>query len=261
MTNLTSSLESFIRGEVEQKGLAIMGHIICGYPSFDANWEILEEMEIAGVSLVELQFPFSEPIADGPLFLKANQESIENGTRLADCFAFMGRASKRFNFKILMMGYYNTVFKTGEEEFCCLLQAHGATGLIIPDLPLEEADVLLQQCDKYGLSLIPLIAPTSTYARKKQILKNSSGFVYAVARKGVTGAKTEFSQNLDEYLKEIRNLSSVPVAVGFGLSRKADIDYLKGKAEIAIIGTAVLKTYLEKGRTGVRKFFASLRVS
>ena len=105
-------LEKHITARVKEKGIAVMGHIVCGYPSLDANWEILEEMEAAGVDVVEMQFPFSEPIADGPVFLSANQESLSQGTKIADCFSLMRKASDGFSFKILMMGYYNTIFKT-----------------------------------------------------------------------------------------------------------------------------------------------------
>ena len=251
-------LEEYIRNRVKQKGIALMAHIVCGYPSFDADWEILEEMESAGVDVVEMQFPFSEPIADGPLFLKANQASIDSGTKLADCFTFMKKASEIFSFKILMMGYYNTVFKTGEEKFCSLLKEHGACGLIVPDLPLEEDEELVKVCDGHELSLIRLVAPTNTKERIEQILNNAKGFVYAVARKGVTGASTDFSMGVKEYFSLLKKTSSVPVAVGFGISQKRDLDYLRGKVDMAVMGTAVLKTYLADGRNGVSNFFKSL---
>jgi tryptophan synthase alpha chain len=258
-TNKEKMLEEYIRDRVKKKGIALMAHIVCGYPSFDANREILEEMEEAGVDVVEVQFPFSEPIADGPLFLKANQASIDKGTKLADCFAFMKEASQRFSFKVLMMGYYNTIFKTGEEKFCALLKENGGCGLIVPDLPLEEDGELVKACDGHGLSLIRLVAPTNTRDRIKQILKNAKGFVYAVARRGVTGASTDFCADMEDYFSLLKKTSPVPIAVGFGISRKQDLDYLRGRADMAVIGTAVLKTFLSEGREGLRKFFQSLK--
>jgi tryptophan synthase alpha chain len=254
-------LEEHIRKAVQEKGLALMGHIVCGYPSFEANWEILEEMESAGVDVVEMQFPFSEPIADGPLFLAANQESLSKGTILDGCFDLMQKASGQFSFKVLMMGYYNTVFKKGEEEFCRRMQDTGGSGLIIPDLPIDEADTLLDYCSQYNLSFIRLVAPTNKPERIKQILSNASGFIYAVARKGVTGAQTEFSEDMERYLSLLRENSQVPIAVGFGISQKSDLDYLRGKVEMAVVGTALLKTYLADGRKGLNQFFQQLRNS
>ncbi|MFC1585587.1 tryptophan synthase subunit alpha [Fibrobacterota bacterium] len=251
-------LEEHIRSRVNEKGIALMAHIVCGYPSFEANWEILEEMESAGVDVVEMQFPFSEPIADGPLFLKANQESLDKGTKLADCFGFMKKASERFSFAVLMMGYYNTVFKTGEQEFCRRLKAEGGCGLIVPDLPPEEDSELAEACDKLDMALIRLVAPTNTGERIEQIVKRGRGFIYAVARKGVTGKQTRFSNDMEDYLSNLKKISSVPIAVGFGISQKADIDYLRGKADMAVTGTAVLTSYLLNGRCGVKEFFASL---
>ncbi|MBF0432640.1 MAG: tryptophan synthase subunit alpha [Fibrobacteria bacterium] len=253
-------LEKFVRERVNTKGIAVMGHIVCGYPSFEANMEILEEMDKAGVDLVEMQFPFSEPIADGPLFLTANQASLDKGTKIADCFNIMKEASKRFSFKTLMMGYYNTVFKAGEVNFCERLKASGACGLIVPDLPLEEDAGLVQAAEVNNLSLIRLVAPTNTGERIQQILEHASGFVYAVARKGVTGSKTKFAEGMEEYFQTIKKYASVPVAVGFGISQRADLDYLKeqGRADIAVMGTAILKTYLESGREGLASFFKNI---
>jgi len=111
----------------------LMTHVVCGYPSFDDNWRELEIMSEAGVELVELQFPFSEPSADGPLFVKANQAAIENGVQVDDCFAFMQKVTAHFSFKVVMMGYFNTVFKTGQELFLQRLRDAGGSGFILPD--------------------------------------------------------------------------------------------------------------------------------
>jgi len=252
-------LEKYIRLRAKEKGIALMGHIVCGYPSFEANWEILEEMERAGVDVVEMQFPFSEPIADGPLFLTANQESLNKGTVVAECFKIMKKASEIFSFKILMMGYYNTVFKVGEKKFCEMLNENGACGLIVPDLPIEEGEQLIKLCQETELSFIRLIAPTNTEKRIGEITMGANGFIYAVARKGVTGAKTSFSNDLEPYLSKLRSYTEIPIAIGFGISQKSDIDYLKGKADMAVMGTVVMKTYLSKGKEGVKSFFAGLK--
>ena len=135
-------IESFIKDKRKTKDILVMGHVVCGYPSFEENFSALEIMEDAGVDLVELQFPFSEPSADGPLFVKANEMSIKSGTTVNMCFEFMSKVTKRFSFKVLMMGYYNTIFQLGEEAFLSRLKDSGGEGYIIPDLPVEEATKL-----------------------------------------------------------------------------------------------------------------------
>ena len=132
-------LESYIAERKQHKDLLVMAHVVCGYPSFEANMQELEIMHEAGVDLVELQFPFSEPSADGPLFVHANEQSLKSGTTVDQCFDFMKLVSERFSFKVLMMGYYNTVFKMGEEVFVQRLKEAGGVGYIVPDLPLEES--------------------------------------------------------------------------------------------------------------------------
>ena len=121
-------LKGFITQRKQSKSPLVMTHVVCGYPSFEANLKELEIMSEFGVDFVELQFPFSEPSADGPLFVKANQQSIEQGTKVADCFDFMRQVTARFDFKVLMMGYYNTVFKMGHEKFVQQLKASGGCG-------------------------------------------------------------------------------------------------------------------------------------
>ena len=146
-------LANYIRERRRDKDLLIMAHVVCGYPSFEANMQALEIMQQAGVDLVELQFPFSEPSADGPIFVRANEESLKSGTTIDQCFDFMKEVTSIFSFKVLMMGYYNTVFQIGEEEFLRRLANAGGTGFILPDLPLEEA-VNLNSAAIEELSLI-----------------------------------------------------------------------------------------------------------
>ncbi len=251
-------LEAYLRQRLAQKPLLLMTHVVCGYPSFDDNWRELEVMAEAGVDLVELQFPFSEPSADGPLFVKANQLSLERGVRRDQCFEFMARVSEHFPFKVLMMGYYNTVFKMGEAAFLDALAKAGGCGYIVPDLPVQEAGHLHQLSAERGLSPIVLMTPTNSDARLEMLGQVARGMIYAVARKGVTGDKTEMGADLEAFIARCRQHTSLPVGVGFGVSEKADLDFLQGKAEIAIIGTAALKAWEEGGETALRKFFQGL---
>lgn len=133
-------LQHFIAERKQSKDILVMAHVVCGYPSFEENLQELEIMAEAGVDLVELQFPFSEPSADGPLFVHANEQSLKSGTTVEQCFEFMQLVSARFPFKVLMMGYYNTAFKMGEAAFVKRVKDAGGVGYILPDLPIEESD-------------------------------------------------------------------------------------------------------------------------
>ncbi len=252
------SLEKYLRDRLRHKDLLLMTHVVCGYPSFEANWRELEIMAEFDVDLVELQFPFSEPSADGPLFVKANQEAISNGVSPADCFGFMRKVSEHFPFKVLMMGYYNTAFKMGAETFVKRLAEAGGCGYILPDLPVEEAGELHELSRPKDLASIVLMTPTNTEARLKILGEAAEGFVYAVARKGVTGGKTEMGDDLDAFVSRCRAHTRLPIGVGFGVSQKSDLDFLRGKADIAIIGTAALKAWEEGGGDNLRSLLGSL---
>jgi len=251
-------LESYIAERKQHKDLLVMAHVVCGYPSFEANMQELEIMHEAGVDLVELQFPFSEPSADGPLFVRANEQSLKSGTTVDQCFDFMKLVSERFSFKVLMMGYYNTVFKMGEEVFVQRLKEAGGVGYIVPDLPLEESAHLHALSAATDIEPIILMTPTSSDKRLAQLGAISRGMVYVVARKGVTGAKTNMCDDVIGLIERCRQHASVPMGVGFGISSKADMDFLRGHADMAIVGTAALQTWEDSGAEGLKKFFAEL---
>ena len=215
-------------------------------------------MQQAGVDLVELQFPFSEPSADGPLFVKANQAAIDSGVTVDDCFKFMFKVTQHFDFKVVMMGYFNTVFKTGEQAFMFRLKEAGAVGFILPDLPVEEAASLHQIAADLDLSPIILMTPTNSEARLKQLANHAKGFIYAVARKGVTGSSTQMNQEVGDFIQRCKAYTNLPIAIGFGVSNKSDIDFIAQHAEIAVIGTAALRAWESGGKTELQQFFNQL---
>ena len=217
-------LQTYIEQRKQSKDLLVMAHVVCGYPSFAANMEALEIMAEAGVDLVELQFPFSEPSADGPLFVKANEQSLKAGTTVDQCFEFMKLASERFAFKILMMGYYNTAFRMGEELFIQRLKDAGGVGYILPDLPVEESANLHRLSEEAGIEPIILMTPTSSDKRLAQLGASSRGMVYVVARRGVTGSKTNMGDDVIALIDRCRQHTDVPMGVGFGISSKTDLD-------------------------------------
>jgi tryptophan synthase alpha chain len=170
----------------------------------------------------------------------------------------MAEVSARFPFKVLMMGYYNTAFKMGEEVFVERLKAAGGVGFILPDLPIEEAGNLHALADKAGIEPIILMTPTSSEKRLAQLGSASRGMVYAVARKGVTGSKTNMGDDVVALINRCRQHTDVPIGVGFGISSKKDMDFLRGHADMAIIGTAALKIWQQSGADGLRAFFKEM---
>ena len=251
-------LQCFIAERKQSKDILVMAHVVCGYPSFEENLQELEIMAEAGVDLVELQFPFSEPSADGPLFVRANEQSLKSGTTVDQCFEFMKLVSARFPFKVLMMGYYNTAFKMGEEAFVKRVKESGGVGYILPDLPIEESAKLHLLSEEAGIEPIILMTPTTSDTRLAKLGAVSRGLVYVVARKGVTGSKTQMGDDVLALIERCRQHTDVPLGVGFGISSKADLDVLRGHADVAIVGTAALKTWQEGGAPGLRQFFAEL---
>jgi tryptophan synthase alpha chain len=254
----TAGLERHVRGQRATKPLLLMAHVVVGYPSLAANWAMLEAMDAAGVDLVELQLPFSEPIADGPVFVKANHDAIQAGTALHAYFDFTARAAKRFRFPTLFMGYYNSVFRMGAERFCARLAEAGLRGFIVADLPPEEAAELHALAREHELDPILLMTPTNSPERLAEIGRQASGFVYCIARKGVTGKKTDFVQGVENFLARCRRATSLPLALGFGITSAADVRALRGLADIAIVGTACLEVWEKRGLSGYRAFLQTL---
>lgn len=252
------ALENFIRDRLQNRALLLMTHAVVGYPSLADNWEMLSCMEQAGVDLVELQFPFSEPIADGPMFIKANQGALKAGLHWNDYFDLISRAKRNFHFRLLFMGYYNTLFRMGHASFCARLADAGADGFIVADLPPEDAGELTALARTRMLDPIHLMAPTNSTKRLQEIARDASGFIYCVARKGVTGRLTELDDAVSAYIHRCRAATNLPLALGFGIKEPIHVARLKGVADIAIVGTACLEAWEREGRKGYAQFLSSL---
>lgn len=257
-TGASEGLEAHVRGRRREKPILLMAHAVVGYPSIEANWAMLEAMDAAGVDLVELQLPFSEPIADGPLFIKANQEAIASGITWEAYFGLVRRATSAFRFPVLFMGYSNSILQMGEERFAERLAGAGGRGFIAADLPPEEAQALHACARRRGIDPILIMTPTSSPERLAAIARQASGFVYCVARKGVTGKRTEISSDVHGFLERARAATRLPLALGFGIKTPEDVRAARGLADIAIVGTACLEAWEEGGREGYRRFIEGL---
>ena len=236
-----------------------MTHIVLGYPSFEDSFKIIEAMVESGVDLMELQIPFSEPIADGPVILHANQKALASGTSVKECLDFAQKVIQAFDIPFLVMTYYNILFKYGVHPFVATMAERGLRGAIVADLPPEEGKEYLTAMEAYHLAPIFIFSPTTPDERMKYLASFARGFVYCVARKGVTGADTTFSEALERYLVRCRRATSLPLALGFGVKEKNDIDFLKGKVDIAVIGTQTIRLIDTKGIGAVETFIKSLR--
>jgi tryptophan synthase alpha chain len=252
-------LEAYIRQQRKRKEILLMTHIVIGYPSRKASEALVDTMVTAGVDLMELQIPFSEPVADGPVILRANQEALQKGITVAQCIDFGWRMARKHAIPFLFMTYYNILFKYGLERFTAAMAEGGLRGAIVPDLPPEEGGEYLAAMEEKQLAPIFIFAPTTTPERLALLARHARGFVYCVARKGVTGQETAFSQQLDAYLSRCRNATDLPLAVGFGVKEKSDIDFLAGKADIAVIGTETIRCMERGGSAAVAEFLKGLR--
>jgi len=252
-------LEAYIRSRLEEKKILLMTHIVIGYPSLETSMQIVRTMVDAGVDLMELQIPFSEPIADGPVILRANQQALANGATVQQCLDFGKEVAGQFSIPFLYMTYCNILFKYGVDRFADHMKETGLKGAIVPDLPPEEGSEYLDAMSRNRLSPIFIFSPTTPDVRLKTIATVADGFVYCVARKGVTGDQTDFSQQLDVYLSRCRAATKLPLALGFGVKDRSDIEFLEGKADIAVIGTQALRLVEEKGVASLAEFIGNLR--
>lgn len=252
-------LEKFIGEKKTKRDILLMTHIVMGYPDFDDSLRVVESMVEAGVDLMELQIPFSEPMADGPVILRANQRALEAGSTVERCLRFGEEVSRRFDIPFLFMTYYNILFKYGMGPFAERMAASGLRGAIVPDLPPEEAADHLAAMEQQGLDPIFIYSPNSSDARMRLIAEHARGFVYCVARKGVTGAATSFSEELDAYLARCRAATDLPLALGFGVKDAGDVDFLRGRVDIAVVGTQTIRVLEEQGVGAVKGFIRSLR--
>lgn len=225
-----------------EKRLGLMTHVVVGYPSLYLTESLVKVMEDAGADFIELQIPFSDPLADGPTIMRACGKALENGVKVKDAFDLAGRLSKKIKIPLLFMAYFNTVFKYGTKKFCLDAKEAGISGLIVPDMPIEEEkeEHFMKYCLEAGLYHIRVISPSSTAERLKKNADVAKGFVYCTARQGITGAKKELDPEIASFLKNVRSYFDIPIAVGFGIGSKERIKQIKPYVDIAVIGSAII---------------------
>jgi tryptophan synthase alpha chain len=253
-------LQNDVHRALENQDILLMTHLVLGYPSFAVNRQVVRQMAAAGVELIELQIPFSEPVADGPVIARACQASIAQGTTVEQCLAFVAEMAGSYpKVAFLVMTYYNIVFRFGEDAFLERARRARVRGLIVPDLPIEEGAAFFRAERRIGLDPIQIFAPTSSDARMRELEEYADGFIYCVARRGVTGAETTFGPAFDAYLARCRAATDLPLAVGFGIRNREDVAQLAGKADIAVIGSETIRIVDAQGPDAVGPFLSGLR--
>lgn len=231
---------AFVKARAENR-LALVTHVIPGYPSTAETPGLFDAMVEGGADLIEVQIPFSDPLADGTTVQRGVFEALANGTTPADCIEFTRAArSRHADVAIIFMSYLNPVLAYGVERFARDAAAAGGDAIILVDLPPEEAATTKAAFDEQGIDLIFLIAPTSSDARLKLVTSQASGFVYCVSVAGVTGARSELPADLRDFIDRVRRCTPLPLAVGFGISRREHIEALAGIADGAVIGSATM---------------------
>jgi tryptophan synthase alpha subunit len=222
-----------------ERRVALIAYLTAGYPEPEAT--PVRALVDGGADAVELGIPFSDPLADGATIQKASQRALERGMTARGCLELVRRIrAEGVAIPLILMTYYNPILAYGQDGFVQDAAAAGVDGLIAVDVPPEEAGGLLALCRAGRLDLIPLIAPTSGDERIAAAAQQASGFVYCVSVAGVTGARVALPQALGEFLARVRRRTELPLAVGFGISRREHVEALRGQADAAIVGSAIV---------------------
>ena len=224
----------------KQNKKAFIAFITAGFPNLSTTAKLVIELEKKGIDIIELGVPFSDPLADGPTIQEASGYSLRQGTNLVKILALVKQLRKLTCLPICLMTYYNPVFCFGEKNFVDQAVAAGVDGVIIPDLPYEEAKKFSHYAHQKGLANICFISPTSSAARIRAILKIARGFIYYVSLTGVTGSRKSLSADLKTKLSAIRRLTTKPVCVGFGISCVAQVKEVRKISDGVIVGSAIV---------------------
>ena len=240
--------ESF--AAIQQEGrTGLIMFLTAGFPDRQATLELVPALVAAGADIIELGVPFSDPLAEGPVIQESSFLALQQDITLADCFEMVGELRDKVpDTPLVLMGYYNPIYSYGLEKFAKRAQETGVDGLIAVDLPHSESAPLAEQCAAHGIHMIPLLAPTSTDDSIKESCVDAGGFIYCISLTGVTGARDELSGRGIELLERVRPHTSLPLTVGFGISRREHVETVCREAEAAVVGSALVRVMLESPR-------------
>ena len=227
--------------ELKSRGeTALITYLTAGFPAPDHTAELLEALVRGGADIIELGVPFSDPIADGPTIQKASSEALDAGTTVPRILDMVREFRKCHDTPLVLFGAYNPFFHYGIEGFVSDAAEAGADGILIPDLPVEEGDEVVPLAKAAGLDVIFLVAPTTPFERKRAICSRSGGFIYYISVKGVTGRRASASFQLEKPIAELRQVTDLPVAVGFGISEPAQAAEVAKLADGVVVGSGIV---------------------
>lgn len=229
----------------KEKRKALIPYICCGDPTMEFTKQLAITLAQSGADIIELGIPFSDPVADGPVIQKSAVRALAGGATLDKIFTIGKQIRAQVSTPLVMMTYFNLIYVRGIKNFIKDAKNSGINGLIVPDLPVEEGKELLEAAEKEGLALIYLVTPNTSAERIKLIAERSRGFLYCVSVKGVTGARKELDKELANFIHKTRNITDLPIAVGFGIANPEMAGEVASFADGAIIGSALIEQITE----------------
>ena len=244
-----SHLAAFIREQRQVKPILLMTHVIYGYPTIADSLQMMRTLLTKEVAILEVQFPFSDPVADGPVITHACHQALENKPSLAQCLLDINALAEEFpSSKVLLMSYLNPLLQFGFDKLAKAM-APGVSGVIIPDLPIDQ-HAMLKPLVAAKIDPVWLMIPAMDTARIKMVSEHAQGLIYCVSRKGVTGKSSDSTtakQVLSDTLNELKPLTDVPIALGFGIASAEQIQEIIGQVDVAVVGSALINAYIEGG--------------
>lgn len=257
----TPAIDAAFRAARAEGRCALITYLTLGYPSPTDSLRLVPALQAGGADIIELGVPFSDPVADGPTIQRASHAALRAGVTPSQCLTLVARLRHMgVSVPLLLMGYYNPIYRHGLAKYARDCEEARVDGLIVPDLPPEEAAPLRRACGKEGIALVFLVAPTTGEGRLARIAAATQGFLYVISRLGITGAGRSPGQELSARLALVRRYAQTPVAVGFGISRPEQARALAPHVDGIIVGSAIVERASE-GAEAVRSYVASLRAA
>jgi tryptophan synthase alpha chain len=233
----------------EKREKALVAYLTAGFPDLETTRDLIPALDAAGVDVLELGVPFSDPTADGPSIQRASQKALQNGTTLARILGLVENLRPSTEMPIVLFSYYNPILVYGNHRFARKAAAAGADGVLVVDLPAEEAAELKQHTEPAGLDFIPLVAPTTGSERTQRILKGASGFIYYISLTGVTGAGRPEVKEIRQNVARIKTMTQVPVVAGFGVSTPAQAREIGAETDGVVVGSAFIRLIEEQAES------------
>jgi tryptophan synthase alpha chain len=242
--------DTFARLRHTRRGAGLVTYITAGDPDLARTDGILRALDRAGADVIEVGVPFSDPLADGPVIQRATERALASGTTLAGVLDLVGRLRAELRPPVVIFSYVNPILRLGPEQFADRCRAAGVDGVLVLDLPIEEADEFRALLASHGIDTILLLSPTTTDDRLRRAAALGSGFLYAISRLGVTGARETIADGAEEMVRRIRAVSSLPIALGFGISKPEHVREVGKWADAAVVGSALVSVIAEAGASG-----------